>query len=297
MAKLSTRARQEAGSAWLFLIPSLIGVGLFLIVPVIVVIALSFMKWNLISTPTFVGLENYTRLFASSNFTQSLTVTIIFTLLAIPLSIALGLLIALGLNKKLPGSGFIQLLYVLPWVCAPLTLGVVWSWLLSPREGFINKALGTNLAFMSDPDIALPTVAFVYIWQSVGYISLFFLAGLQNIPSSVIEAAKLDGAGPIRMVLKIIIPLLMPTMFFVTITSVISSIQVFDLVYGLTGGSPGYPGGSTQVIAASIYRYANSTPPVIGSASAAAVILLAVIVVITLIQQRYFSSRLTYDMT
>lgn len=297
MTKLSVRDRREAQSAWLLLTPSLIGVGVFLLVPVFMVIALSFMKWNLISDPSWVGLANYERLFSSSKFWNSLTVTMIFTLVAIPFSVAIGLLIALGLNRKLPGSGVIQLFYVLPWVCAPLTLGIVWSWMLSPREGFINRVLGTHFQFMSDPDMALYTVAFVYVWQSVGYISLFFLAGLQSIPQSVLEAAKLDGAGSIRLTLQIILPLLRPTTFFVLVTSMISSIQVFDLVYGLTGGSPGYPRGSTDVIAANIYDNATTAPPVMGMASAAAVVLLVIIVTITLVQQRYFANRTTYDMS
>ena len=297
MARLSARRRAEARSGWLLVAPSLVGVGFFLLVPVLLVILLSFMKWNLVSDPTWVGLDNYRSLFGSDRFWSSLSVTAIFTLIAIPFSLAIGLLIALALNRRLPGSGIIQLLYVLPWVCAPLTLGIVWSWMLSPREGFINRVLGTNLQFMSDPDLALYTVAFVYVWQNVGYISLFFLAGLQNIPTSVVEAAKLDGAGSIRMILKIILPLLRPTTFFVLVTSMISSIQVFDLVYGLTGGTPGYPAGSTNVIAANIYQNANSTPPIMGLASASAVVLLVIIVAITLVQQRYFARRTTYDMT
>lgn len=297
MAKKTARARREAAAAWIMLTPSLIGVGVFLVVPLIFIVFLSFTHWNLISDPTWIGWGNYERLAGSSKFWNSLAVTGMFTALAIPLSIFCGLLIALGLNRKLPGSGIIQLIYVLPWVCAPLTLGVVWSWMLSPREGLINAVLGTHFRFISDPSMALTTVAFVYVWQNVGYISLFFLAGLQNIPSSVLEAAKIDGAGPIRMVWSMILPLLRPTMFFVLVTQMIASFQVFDLVYGLTGGSPGYPRGTTDVIAANIYQNANATPPNMGPAAAAAVILLIFIVGITLIQQRYFSSRMTYDMT
>ena len=278
------------------LAPSIVGVGIFLIVPIFLVFALSLTNWNLISAPNFVGLENYAAIFASETFRQSIVVTLLFSLMSIPLAIAIGLLIAIGLNRKLPGSGVLQLLYVLPWVCAPLTLGIVWDWILDPRTGLINALLGTKIAFMSDASLALPTVAFVYIWQNVGYISLFFLAGLQGIPTSVLEAAKLDGAGPLRMIWTMYLPMLRPTMFFVLVTSLISSFQAFDLVLGLTGGNLGYPSGTTNVIATQIYTTAFGTSNQIGRASAMAVVLLVIVVAVTLIQQRYFSSKTVYEL-
>ncbi len=290
-----TRKRREAAAAYALLTPSLIGVILFLLAPVILVIILSFADWNLLADPELVGTENYEWLADNDRFKRSLWVTALFTLLAIPATMVIGFLIAAALNRKLPGSGFIQLLYVLPWVCAPLTLGVVWSWMLSPREGLINRVMGTSFEWLSDPKLALPTIAFVYMWQNIGYVSLFFLAGLQSIPTSVLEAAKLDGAGPIRSTWSIVVPLLRPTTFFVLVTSVISSFQVFDLVVGLTGSSSGYPRGTTLVIASYIYNEVNNIR--IGRAAAVSVILLIVIVAITLVQQRYFSKRMTYDMT
>ena len=289
------RRRAEAATAFTMLIPSFVGVGVFLVVPLFAVLAISLTKWNLISDPQFVGLDNYSRLASDSQFWNSLGVTLKFSLMAIPLAIVVGLVIALGLNRRLPGSGLLQLFYVLPWIAAPLALGIVWRWLLAGRGGLVNELLGRNIAWMSDERTALPTVAFVYVWQNVGYISLFFLAGLQIIPESVKEAARLDGAGPFRMLWSIILPLLRPTMFFVTVTTLISSFQVYDLVYGLTGGHPGYPGGTTDVITARIYDAAFASPR-IGDAAAMAVVLTIVIVAITLLQRRWFSGRLTYEM-
>ena len=289
------RRRAEAATAFTMLIPSFVGVGVFLVVPLFAVLAISLTKWNLISDPQFVGLDNYSRLASDSQFWNSLGVTLKFSLMAIPLAIVVGLVIALGLNRRLPGSGLLQLFYVLPWIAAPLALGIVWRWLLAGRGGLVNELLGTNIAWMSDERTALPTVAFVYVWQNVGYISLFFLAGLQIIPESVKEAARLDGAGPFRMLWSIILPLLRPTMFFVTVTTLISSFQVYDLVYGLTGGHSGYPGGTTDVITARIYDAAFASPR-IGDAAAMAVVLTIVIVAITLLQRRWFSGRLTYEM-
>ncbi|WP_461004635.1 carbohydrate ABC transporter permease [Trueperella pyogenes] len=291
----SARKRKEIATAYTMLIPSLIGVGFFLMVPIALVIAISFVNWNLISAPTFVGLDNYEAMFISPGFWNSVKVTIIFSLIAIPAAIMIGLLIAVGLNRKLPGSGILQILYVIPWVAAPLSLGIVWSWLLAP-SGLINELLGTRVSWLASESTALPVVAFVYVWQNVGYISLFFLAALQSIPRDIYEAASLDGAGPVRTLWSITLPLVRPTTFFVTVTSFIASFQIFDLVYGLTDGNPGYPGGTTDVIAARIYTAAFASPR-IGEAAAMAVFLMVLIVAVTVIQQRYFTKRMTYEMS
>ncbi|WP_406710786.1 sugar ABC transporter permease [Trueperella pyogenes] len=291
----SARKRKEIATAYTMLIPSLIGVGFFLMVPIALVIAISFVNWNLISAPTFVGLDNYEAMFVSPGFWNSVKVTIIFSLIAIPAAIMIGLLIAVGLNRKLPGSGILQILYVIPWVAAPLSLGIAWSWLLAP-SGLINELLGTRVSWLASESTALPVVAFVYVWQNVGYISLFFLAALQSIPRDIYEAASLDGAGPVRTLWSITLPLVRPTTFFVTVTSFIASFQIFDLVYGLTDGNPGYPGGTTDVIAARIYTAAFASPR-IGEAAAMAVFLMVLIVAFTVIQQRYFAKRMTYEMS
>ncbi|WP_124054534.1 carbohydrate ABC transporter permease [Arcanobacterium ihumii] len=288
-------SRQQVRTAYTMLIPSFIGVGIFLIVPLFLVVALSFTKWNLVTTPEWVGLSNYTQLISDSSFWNSILVTGIFSLMAIPPSIVVALLIALGLNRRLPGSRILQLCFVLPWIAAPLSLGIVWSWLLQPRGGLLNALLGTNIAWMSDERTALPMVAFVYVWQNVGYISLFFLAALQTVPTSLYEAATLDGAGPARRLFSITLPLIRPTTFFVSITSLIASFQIYDLVYGLTGGNPGYPGGTTDVITARIFSSAFSSPQ-IGKAATMAVLLTVVIIVVTVIQQRYFRDRITYEL-
>ena len=290
------RRRRDAATAYTILIPSLIGTGLFLVIPVIAVAVLSFFKWDLISDPQFVGLANFEYLAGNAKFWNSLWVTAKFSLMSIPLAVLLGLLLAVALNRKLPGTALLRVIYVLPWVCAPLALGVVWQWLFAPSNGLINAVLGQRIEWMSNPRLALPAIAFVYIWTQVGYISLFFLAGLQSIPVSVYEAAKVDGAGPVRIFTSITMPLVMPTTFFVTVTQVIASFQVFDLVYGLTGGASGYPRGSTDVIAARSYQEAFVSLN-LGRASAMALILFAVLVIITVIQQRFFSKRITYDMS
>nr|NLD41783.1 sugar ABC transporter permease [Actinomycetales bacterium] len=290
------RRRRETTTAYSLLIPSFVGVGVFLIVPVFLVGILSFMDWDLITNPEFVGTENWRNILQDGKFWNSLGVTARFVLMAIPASVICGLLLAVALNRNLPGRSFLRVLYVLPWVCAPLALGVVWRWLFDPSNGLINALLGQRIEWMSDVNLALPAVAFVYVWSKVGYISLFFLAGLQSIPQSVYEAARLDGAGPVKMLTQMTLPLLRPTTFFILVTEIVASFQVFDLVYGLTGSARGYPGGSTDVIASRIYQEAFVSLD-LGEASVMALILFAVLVIITIAQQRYFAPRMTYDMS
>lgn len=290
---MNARQRAEARAGYLLLVPSFVGVGVFLLLPVLIVLALSFTRYNLLSAPQWAGLDNFVYLLGWERFRNSLWVTALFTLMTIPTSIVLGLLLAVAINRRLPGTSWLRVLYVLPWVCAPLALGVVWRWIFDPTNGALNALLGRRIEWLADVDLALPSVAFVQVWSSVGYISLFFLAGLQQIPVSVYEAAKLDGAGPVRTLWSITLPLLRPTMFFVTVTSIIASFQVFDTVYAMTGGGPRF---TTDVIAARIYDEAFVALR-LGRAAAMALVLFLLLVAVTLVQQRYFRRRITYDMS
>ncbi|MGP9694862.1 carbohydrate ABC transporter permease [Brachybacterium sp. AOP25-B2-12] len=285
--------RVRALVAWLLVAPSLLGVTAFLVVPVVLAFVVSLFSWDLIGSPTFIGLGNYQALLSTGALANSLLVTAVFTLISVPVSLALGLLLATQLHRALPGSSLIRVLVVIPWVCAPLALGVVWTWILQPSTGALNTLLGVRIEWLTSPTLALPAVAFVAIWQNVGYISLFFQAGIAKIPVSIYEAAQLDGAGPVRRLWSMTVPLLRPTTFFLAVTQVVASYQVFDTVYALTGGGPEH---RTEVVASLIYNEAFDAFRV-GRAGAVAVILFLVLVVITLVQQRYFSRRITYDMS
>ncbi|UVY85041.1 sugar ABC transporter permease [Brachybacterium sp. NBEC-018] len=278
---------------WMLVAPATIGVACFLILPVLLALGVSFFDWDLLGTRDFVGLENYRSLLADGALLNSLLVTAVFTLLSVPLSLALGLILATQLVRALPGSAVVRVIVVIPWVCAPLALGVVWTWIFQPSTGALNTLLGIRVEWLTDPTLALPAVAFVAIWQNVGYISLFFQAGLGRIPDSIYEAARLDGAGPFQTLRHMTIPLLRPTTFFLAITQVVASFQVFDMVYALTGGGPRH---RTEVIASLVFHEAFQNSH-LGRASAVAVILFLLLVVITVVQQRWFSSRITYDMS
>lgn len=278
---------------WLLIAPSLIGVTCFLILPVVLAFVVSLFRWDLLGTRTFLGLDNYASLLSDGALANSLLVTGVFTLISVPVSLAIGLVLATQLVRALPGSAIVRVIVVIPWVCAPLALGVVWKWIFQPSVGALNQILGVRIEWLTDPSLALPAVAFVAIWQNVGYISLFFQAGLGRIPDSIYEAARLDGAGPFQTLRHMTIPLLRPTTFFLAITQVVASFQVFDMVYALTGGGPRH---RTEVIASLVYHEAFQNSH-LGRASAVAVILFLLLVVITVVQQRWFSSRITYDMS
>jgi multiple sugar transport system permease protein len=284
--------RRNTVTGYAFLAPSLFGVACFLVVPVLVVIWLSVQSWDLISPARWVGLDNYASVLTDGVFANSLLVTLVFVVIVIPVQTALGLFAATLLTRGLPGSGVLRTLYVLPWICAPLALGVVWKWIFAPTGGALNAIIGHRVEWLSDPRLALPAVCAVVIWTNVGYVTLFFMAGLLNIPVYLLEAGRLDGAGPGALFWHVKLPLLRPTMFFVLVTSVISTFQIFDQVYALTGGGPQR---RTDVVAARIYYEAFESFS-FGRAAVMAVILLVILVAITLAQQLYFQRRITYEM-
>lgn len=290
---MSPRRRAETRTAYLLLAPSLFGVVVFLLVPVLVVLGLGMFRWDLIGPRTFVGAENLLAVAADGRFARSLLVTAFFVVIVIPVQTVLGLATALLLDRGLPGTTVFRVVFVLPWICAPLVLGVVWRWILSPTDGALNALLGVRVEWLADPALALPSVAAVTAWTQIGYVALFFLAGLQAIPATVVEAARLDGASAWQLLWRIRLPLLRPTLFFVLVTGVISSFQVFDSVYALTPN--GGPQGVTDVVAGRIYYEAFENRAV-GQAAVMAVVLFVILVAVTVAQQRWFARRTTYEL-
>ena len=255
-AATPTTDRRRIRTAFAFLAPSLIGVVLFLVIPVILVFILSLTQWNLLTPLKWVGFSNYANIFRYDAFGHSLLVTAYYVLLNIPVQTVLALGLAMLLNNKLPGSGFVRVVAVLPFLATPVAMSVVWTWFFDPSNGIVNQVLSrvgiVGPAWLSDAATAMPVIAFANIWQYAGYNMLFFLAGLQGIPNSLYEAAAIDGAKLRQRFLRITLPLLRPTMLFVTVIGVISSFQVFDTVYVMTNGGPGY---STQVMNFTIYQH------------------------------------------
>ncbi|GAB3562864.1 carbohydrate ABC transporter permease [Spelaeicoccus albus] len=286
------RRRRQSATGYSLLAPSLIGVGIFLIVPAIVSVWLSFHSWDLVSKPTWAGLANFGALFTDPAILNSFGVTLLFVIIVIPCQTALGLWLSVLLAKRLRGSTFFRAVFLIPWICAPLALGVVWKWIFAPTGGALNTILGTHVAWLSSYSFALPSVAFVSIWTNVGYVTLFFLAGLSNIPGEFYESARLDGATGTQVFWSITVPLLRPTMFFVLVTGFIASFQAFDQIYSMTAGGPA---GRTDVVATHIYQDVFLAPQ-LGSAAALSLALMVVLVLVTLAQNLFFRRRMTYGM-
>ena len=278
-----------------FITPSFFGVVMFLVVPVVVLFILSFENWNLLSPATLAGFNNYINIFRFDGAAHSVTVTLYYVLLNIPLQTALALGMAVMLNRKLPALGIYRVLFVAPYLSTPVAMAVIWYWVFDPRLGAVNAILShvgiTGPQWLASPTLAMPVVAAVNIWQYVGYNMLFFLAALQAIPKQLYEAAEIDGAGPFQQFFKISLPLINSTMLFVLVTDVIGSFQVFDTLYVLTQGGPG---NATEVLNLRIYQVAFMDFR-LGEAAALSVLLFAVILAFTIGQFLFFKNRTTYE--
>jgi multiple sugar transport system permease protein len=278
-----------------FITPSFFGVLMFLVVPVVVLFVLSFEKWNLITPASLAGFNNYINIFRFDGAAHSLTVTLYYVLLNIPLQTALALAMAVMLNRKLPAMGLYRILFVAPYLSTPVAMAVIWYWVFDPKLGAVNALLAhlgiSGPQWLSSPALAMPVVALVNIWQYVGYNMLFFLAGLQAIPKQLYEAAEIDGAGPFKQFFRISLPLINSTMLFVLVTDVIGSFQVFDTLYVLTQGGPG---NTTEVLNLKLYQVAF-TDFRLGEAAAMSVLLFAVILAFTIGQFLFFKNRTTYE--
>lgn len=275
------------------LAPSFFGVLAFLLLPILVVIWLSLCRWDLLGPLRFVGLANWRSVLTDAGFGNSLIVTTIFVAIVVPAQTALGLLAASMLARQLRGTGLFRTVFVLPWICAPLAIAVLWRWILAPTDGVVSTILGHSITWLSDPSFALPLVSAVVVWTNVGYVSLSFLAGLLAIPDEVHAAARTDGADAWQRFWRITVPMLRPTTFFVLVTGIVSTAQVFDMVYALTDGGPA---GSTDLVARRIYAEAFGSAA-IGRASVMAVVLFVILIGVTLVQHLYFRRRISYDLT
>ncbi|MDT5264058.1 MAG: multiple sugar transport system permease protein [Mycobacterium sp.] len=286
------RARQAA-LGYALLAPSLFGVVAFLLLPMLVVAWLSLQRWDLLGPIDYVGLSNWRSVVTDSSFGTSLVVTVLFIAMVVPVQTALGLFAAAMLARGLPGTGVFRTLYVLPWICSPLAIAVLWRWILAPTDGAVGTVLGQRIEWLTDPDLALPVVSAVTVWTNVGYVTLFFLAGILAIPTDVQNAARTDGATAWQRFRYITLPMLRPTLFFVLVTGIVSAAQVFDTVYALTGGGPR---GRTDLVAHRIYAEAFGAAAV-GRAAVMAMVLFVLLVGVTIAQHLYFRRRISYDLT
>ncbi len=277
-------------TAWVFVLPAILGIFIFIIIPIFCSLGLSFTKWDLLNPIRFVGFDNYKLIFSEPLFYKILLNTVVFALSVSVLGVIIPLILASILNSKIRGSEFFKSAYFLPFITPMVVIGIVWSWIFDPNIGFLSQILHLHINWLYDSKFAMPALIIVNVWKLIGYNMLIFLSGFSNISQSLFESAKIDGANSVQVFKNITVPLLSPTIFFVVIITAISSFQVFDLIYLMTEGGPF---DSTNVLVYAIYKNAFEYFNV-GKASAIAYVLFAIILVLTLIQW-HLRKKLVYN--
>ena len=273
-------------------LPSLCLYTVFFVYPLIKGIGMSFTNWNGMGQASFVGMENYIDFFSDMRAMNDIRTTLIFAIGSAVLLNLTGLVYALLMDRQFHGRSLVRVIIYLPAIISPLIMGYIWYFLLQPERGFLYHAL-MQLAL---PDIlgnwvlsypkSLAVLIFVNVWQFAGMTMIIYLAGLQSIPSDLIEAARIDGADRIQIFFRVKIPLLIPAIRINVVTNIIGSLSVFDIIMSLTQGGPGY---STESLSIYIMRmcYGNRT----GYSTAVAMILFVIILIPVLISLRITRSR------
>lgn len=279
--------RRKTMVGWMFLAPALLCFVLFLLVPAIMALGISFTSYNVFTPMQFVGLKNYARAFQDSYFLISLKNILFYVVLYVPAVVILSYLLAVLLNSKVRGVKGFRVIYYLPCLTSSVASAIVWKWLMNPGSGLLNSILNAfglpSCPWLNDSKTAMVSIVIICVWSTLASNIMIYLAALQNIPQSVYESARLDGAGPVRQMVQITLPLVAPTTFFVITMALIGSFQVFDQIYVLTSGGPAH---STTVPMYMIYSNAFKESQM-GYACAQAMILALMILAVTAIQQKF----------
>ncbi|WP_026486780.1 carbohydrate ABC transporter permease [Caldanaerobius polysaccharolyticus] len=293
---MSTMARKEAIAGYLFASPWFIGVILFTIYPIIASIVYSFMDYNILETPSWIGIKNYIDMFHDDLFWKSLGNTFYYVVFSVPLTIIIGLAIALLLNNDIKGIAVYRTLYYMPSI-VPLVAGsILWAWIFNPNFGILTnlvESFGIEApGWLSDPAWAKPSLILMSLWGAGGGM-IIYLAGLKNIPRVYYEAAELDGAGTLRKFFYITLPMLSPTLFFQLIMGIIGSFQVFTQAFIMTNGGP-----NDATLFYVFYLFNNAFRFwKMGYASALAWVLFAIIMFFTWVNFKMSKYWVFYDQT
>jgi multiple sugar transport system permease protein len=282
-----TKSKREALAGYLFIAPNFLGFLLFTLLPVFAAFGIGLTSWNIAGQYKFLGLDNYIEMFTrDAKFYTVLWNTFYFSILYIPLVLVSSLGLALLVNRPLKGVIAYRFMYFLPVVTSAVAASMVFQWMYNTEFGLLNYSLSIlgigKIAWLTDLRIVMFCVVIVNLWKNAGRLMVIYLAGLQGIPRVLYEAAEIDGAGPMARFFKITLPMISPTTFFILITSVIDSFQIFEIVFTLTGGGPL---NATNTIVTYIYGE-SFTHFRMGYASALAMVLFAIIFIFTIIQFR-----------
>lgn len=274
---------------WFFIAPTIIGLIILNIIPIIQSLYLSFFRTGDFGRGNiFVGFDNYVRLIQDEQVWYAVRNTLTYTFFVVPIAISISLVVAVFLNEKIVGRTMYRIIYFIPMVAAPAAVTMVWRWLYNNHYGLINYLLGKigigNIDWINDPNISLFSIVIVGVWSIIGYNVVLILAGLQEIPKDFYEASRIDGANRIYQFFRITIPLLSPTLFFISVTTIIQSMQVFDFIYMMIDvTSPAYESTVSLVYLFynNSFRYSNQ-----GYGSAIVMLLLLIIMIITVFQMK-----------
>lgn len=281
--------------AWAFLAVPILFYGLIRFYPTVEAFVISTTNWNLMNSPSFVGLANFKRLLADPVFWQVFRNTFLYLIIGTPLSLVLAFTIAYHLDRVRFMHGFIRALYFLPFLTTATAMAWVWRWFYQPVPiGLINDVI-SSLGFSQQPFLrsttqALPAVLAPAIWAGLGFQVVIFLAGLRAIPTTYYEAARIDGVSDFAILRKITLPLLKPTIIFLVVFSSIGFLRIFDQVYNMTSGDPGGPLNATKPLVLMIYQTAFSSFDM-GYAAAQTVVLFLVLLCVSLLQLRLLRDR------
>lgn len=280
---------------YFLILPACAVLGAFIYWPIFYSVWLSLHRWDwLMPQPEFVGLDNFRVMLTSTQFQNALWNTAFFTLISVPLTLVLALYVAVLVAKPTRANRVLRSVYFMPTVMSAVAIGVIFDWMMNTEIGTFNtalKALGlTPVRWLSDPDLALFSIAMVEVWKQFGYAVVIYAAGLQAIPVSLYEAGRMDGAGSWRQFWDVTFPLIMPTTFFLTVLSVINGFQVYTFVDVMTQGGPAR---ATEVILYYLIRVGFDSANV-GVGSAVALFLFALLVGITLIKGATIGRKIHY---
>ena len=287
---------RRPSSAYLMVLPAMVGCLLFTLYPVCYVLYLSAFSWDLISPDKlFVGLRNYTHLLTFPDFQHVLMNSFTYMLVMVAVSISVSLVLAVWLNKRTALHSFAQTAIFTPHIISLVSVAMLWMWIMDPEYGLLNYILSwfgiPGLKWIDSPDTALLSIILVGIWKIIGYDVLLLVAGLQGIPTYIYESAKLDKASQVTTFFRITIPLLSPTLFFVLIVNIASSFQVFDSVKIMTQGGPV---NSTNLLVHWIYQTGFEFYR-IGEAATGSVLLFVIVALATLANFKLLSQKVHYQ--
>lgn len=272
---------------YIFVAPAIVLLFCFMVYPIGFAAKMSFQKWDILSTPKYIGFKNYIDILSSSDFWNSIILTFIFVFVTLPVNITLALLVAMFLNRKgLFGRNIVRSLVFFPAITSVVAVGLIWKYMYSPEYGVINYFLSLlNKApspWLSDPNTALPSLMFILVWAGFGWNMVILLAALQDVPDVYYEAALIDGAGKWQLFRYITLPLIKPTILVVSVMTTIATFRGFDLIYISTQGGPG---NATMLLMMYFYREAFVMFRM-GKATAIGFIIFFIVLILTIIQLR-----------